>query len=292
MIRAEAPLPNLPLWLATLVALGAEAAMVAGLAHWPARPDPPSAEAPIEVSLVSIAALADSAAAGTVDGPRDPESADSEPVVTPPAESEPAEPEPEPEPESKPDPPTPRLVQPPDPTPVPVAAAQPKPKSTPKPKPKPPAKAKPPKPKSSPPSRAAPPKVSAKPANLGRAQPSGKSATTGVGSDTGVGGGSASAAKGRAGTGDQSPAAYLNNPAPGYPDAARRQRQEGTVYLRVLVSASGQASQVLIAGSSGVSSLDEAAQRAVRRWRFKPAHQNGRPISAWVRVPVRFKLDR
>ena len=284
MIRAEAPLPNLPLWLATLVALGAEAAMVAGLAHWPARPDPPSAEAPIEVSLVSIAALADSAAAGTVDGPRDPESADSEPVVTPPAESEPAEPE------SKPAPPTTRLVQPPNPTPVPVAAAQPKPKTTPKPKP--PAKAKPPKPKSSPPSRAAPPKVSAKPANLGRAQPSGKSATTGAGSGAGVGGGSASAAKGRAGTGDQSPAAYLNNPAPGYPDAARRQRQEGTVYLRVLVSASGQASQVLIAGSSGVSSLDEAAQRAVRRWRFKPAHQNGRPISAWVRVPVRFKLDR
>ena len=286
MIRAEAPLPSLPLWLATLVALGTEAAMVAGLAHWPARPDPPSAEAPIEVSLVSVAALADSAAAGTVGGPRDPESADSEPVVTPPAESEPAEPE------SKPAPPTPRLVQPPDPTPVPVAAAQPKPKTTPKPKPKPPAKAKPPRPKSSPPSRAAPPKVSAKPADLGRIQASGKSATTGAGSDTGVGGGSASAAKGRAGTGDQSPAAYLNNPAPGYPDAARRQRQEGTVSLRVLVSASGQASQVLIAGSSGVSSLDEAAQRAVRRWRFKPAHQNGRPISAWVRVPVRFKLDR
>ena len=283
MIRAMAPLPTLPLWVATLIALGTEAAMVAGLAHWPERRAHRPAEAPIEVSLVSVPALADSAAAGAVGGPPDPEPFDPEPVVTPPAESEP-------EPEREPEPPTPRPVQRPDPAPAPVALEPPKPK--PKPKPTPPIKAKPPKPPSNPPPRVAPPKAPAKPASPGRAQASSKAATTGAGSVTGVGAGTAPAAKGRAGTGDQSPAAYLNNPAPGYPDSARRQRQEGTVYLRVLVSASGQASQVLIAGSSGVSSLDEAALRAVRRWRFKPASRDGRPISAWVRVPVRFKLDR
>jgi len=283
MMHAEAPLPTLPLWLATLIALGTEAAMVAGLAHWPVQHAFPPALASIEMSLVSVPALADSAAAGAVGDPPDSESSDAEPVVTPPAESEP-----EPEPEREPEPPTPRPVQRPDPAPAPVALEPPKPK----PKPKLPAKAKPPKPPSNPPPRVAPPKALAKPASPGRAQASSKAATTGARSSTGTDSGTASTAKGRGGTGDHSPAAYLNNPAPGYPDSARRQRQEGTVYLRVLVSTSGQASQVLVAGSSGVSSLDEAALRAVRRWRFKPASQDGRPISAWVRVPIRFKLDR
>jgi periplasmic protein TonB len=281
MIRAVPPLPTLPLWLATLIALGTEAAMVAGLAHWPERRVRLPAEAPIEVSLVSVPALADSAVAGAVGGPPESESPDLKPVMAAPTEPEPPEPKP-----ATPEPPPPMPVRAPDPTPAPVALEPPKPK----PKPKPPAKAKPPKPKSSPTPRTVPPKP-ARPANRSGAETANQMAKARAGSGTGSGAGTTSA-KGTASTDDRSPAAYMNNPAPGYPDAARRQRQEGTVYLRVLVSASGRPNQVLVAGSSGVSSLDEAALRAVRRWRFKPARQNGRPISAWVRVPVRFKLNR
>ena len=267
MSRAEAPLPSLPLWLAVLIALSAESAGLAGLAHWPVRRDTTPPEVPIEVSLVSAAAVAESAA----------------------DEPPPAAEEPEPPPEPKPEPAPPPSVKALDPKAVPVALVHPKPKPKPRPKAKP---VKPPKPKASPPPRAAPPKVPSRSVSRGGA---GMATEPTVPARAGKGAGSGRAvagAKGASGTGGSSPAAYLSNPAPGYPDAARRQRQEGTVSLRVLVSASGEASQVVLAGSSGVSSLDQAALRAVRRWRFKPARQNGQPIRAWVRVPVRFKLSR
>ncbi|MBL8269288.1 energy transducer TonB [Steroidobacter sp.] len=83
----------------------------------------------------------------------------------------------------------------------------------------------------------------------------------------------------------------LNNPGPQYPYASRRKREEGTVMLKVLVSASGVAEQVLIDVSSGYPSLDEAAADIVkRRWRFVPAIQNDRAVAAWVAIPMLFEL--
>jgi protein TonB len=43
--------------------------------------------------------------------------------------------------------------------------------------------------------------------------------------------------------------------------------------------------------SSGVASLDQAAQAAVSRWRFTPASSGGRAVEATVEVPVVFRLD-
>ena len=86
-------------------------------------------------------------------------------------------------------------------------------------------------------------------------------------------------------------AAYLNNPAPRYPQAARLAGEQGTVMLRVLVMRDGQASRVEIAKSSGYRRLDDAAQDAVWGWRFAPARQGTDPIEAWLQVPVRFRLE-
>jgi protein TonB len=36
--------------------------------------------------------------------------------------------------------------------------------------------------------------------------------------------------------------------------------------------------------------LDRAAVAAVRGWHFLPAVRDGRPVSAWVEIPVRFHL--
>lgn len=86
-------------------------------------------------------------------------------------------------------------------------------------------------------------------------------------------------------------ASSLNNPGPQYPHASRRRREEGTVMLKVLVGVSGTAEQVLVDASSGFASLDEAAADIVRRrWRFVPATQNNRPVSAWVHIPMVFEL--
>jgi periplasmic protein TonB len=59
-----------------------------------------------------------------------------------------------------------------------------------------------------------------------------------------------------------------HNPAPGYPDAARRRRLEGTVVVRIAVDATGAAIACTVAASSGSSLLDDAALAAARRWRF------------------------
>lgn len=85
-------------------------------------------------------------------------------------------------------------------------------------------------------------------------------------------------------------AAYLSNPAPAYPAAARDARQEGRVSLRVLVGADGRPQQTTVARSSGFPLLDEAAVAAVRGWRFAPAERAGISVDAWVLIPITFKL--
>jgi protein TonB len=86
-------------------------------------------------------------------------------------------------------------------------------------------------------------------------------------------------------------AAYLRNPPPRYPRAARRSSEEGTVLLRVLVTIDGTAARVELDRSSGSASLDSAALEAVRNWRFVPARRGAENVEDWVRVPVVFRLE-
>lgn len=89
----------------------------------------------------------------------------------------------------------------------------------------------------------------------------------------------------------RSDAAYLNNPRPAYPLAARRRGDQGTVLIRVVVTADGLAANVNVEKTSGHPSLDEAALTAVKSWRFVPARQGGQAIESPYVVPVVFKLD-
>jgi protein TonB len=84
---------------------------------------------------------------------------------------------------------------------------------------------------------------------------------------------------------------YKTNPEPAYPVSARRRRQEGSVLLRVHVSAAGRPEAVSIRRSSGFEVLDEAAVEAVRRWEFEPALVDGRPVASEVEIPIRFELE-
>ncbi len=85
-------------------------------------------------------------------------------------------------------------------------------------------------------------------------------------------------------------AAYLKNPKPSYPLIARRMKLEGIVILQVLVSSEGKPEIVRLGKSSGSAVLDQAALTAVKQWSFLPARQGNNPISAWVDVPLRFRL--
>ncbi len=85
-------------------------------------------------------------------------------------------------------------------------------------------------------------------------------------------------------------AAYLNNPAPYYPNIAKRRGIQGKVLLSVVVKADGTPLSVDISRSSGFSTLDIAALDAVKQWRFVPAKKSGQAVQASVIVPVEFKI--
>ncbi|MBS1160061.1 MAG: energy transducer TonB [Proteobacteria bacterium] len=83
---------------------------------------------------------------------------------------------------------------------------------------------------------------------------------------------------------------YLSNPKPPYPSASRRLGEAGTVYLRVHVSAEGQAHKVELKTSSGFPRLDQSALDTVAQWRFVPAKRGSTAVTSWVVVPVVFSL--
>lgn len=79
---------------------------------------------------------------------------------------------------------------------------------------------------------------------------------------------------------------------PDYPPEAFRAGEEGTVVLRVDVDAGGSPGNVDVVSRSGSRHLDRAAVEAVRKWKFRPAMQDGKAVASQVEVPIDFKMDR
>jgi protein TonB len=82
----------------------------------------------------------------------------------------------------------------------------------------------------------------------------------------------------------------VRNPAPRYPEFARRKGWEGRVVVRVSVDANGRPTQTAISKGSGYGVLDQAALQAVKTWRFRPRTLGGVPMAGTVDVPVNFSL--
>lgn len=91
--------------------------------------------------------------------------------------------------------------------------------------------------------------------------------------------------------GNYVPPHFLVRHKPPYPSEARAQRIEGVVMLLVGVDAEGRVTSASVREGSGHALLDRAALEAVRTWRFSPAMQNGRPVSATVEIPIRFNFS-
>lgn len=81
-----------------------------------------------------------------------------------------------------------------------------------------------------------------------------------------------------------------NNPAPIYPRTSLRRREEGRVILEVLILQDGTVGDIRIKHSSGYTRLDQAALKAVRRWRYSPARQGKRILDYWYQQPIVFAL--
>ncbi len=87
-------------------------------------------------------------------------------------------------------------------------------------------------------------------------------------------------------------ASQLNNPAPVYPTLSRRLREQGTVYLELLILPDGSVSEIKVKTSSGFGRLDASALDAVRRWRYVPAKRGGVAIPFRYVQPIEFSLSR
>ena len=77
-----------------------------------------------------------------------------------------------------------------------------------------------------------------------------------------------------------------------YPDDARESGLEGRVGVEFVVSADGSISDVKVVRSSGTSSLDAEAVRAVKSMpHWKPGKQQGHAVPVFFTLPVTFKLE-
>lgn len=76
-----------------------------------------------------------------------------------------------------------------------------------------------------------------------------------------------------------------------YPPAAQRLNQEGTTSIKFTVNTDGSVSNVQVVGSSGHDMLDSAAIRCAQNWRYKPAVQDGQPVTAPWQTNVQWKLQ-
>lgn len=74
-----------------------------------------------------------------------------------------------------------------------------------------------------------------------------------------------------------------------YPTLARRKSIEGKVVASFVVLEDGTVTDVKAV--SGPPELCESVLRAVRAWRFTPAHQGGKPIRYSVTRTIVFRLE-
>lgn len=84
--------------------------------------------------------------------------------------------------------------------------------------------------------------------------------------------------------------AYLANPRPAYPSQSMALGEKGRVMLRVKVSESGMPLEIELAHSSGYRRLDDAAKKAVERWKFVPGRRGDTAIVMSAMVPVDFVI--
>ncbi|MFA6457494.1 MAG: energy transducer TonB [Bacteroidota bacterium] len=82
----------------------------------------------------------------------------------------------------------------------------------------------------------------------------------------------------------------IESPSPIYPEIARRACIEGTVFVKMWVTREGRVKKAEIYKSASPI-IDQAAVNAALSWKFTPAVMNNGPVSVWVTVPFRFRLN-
>jgi protein TonB len=74
-----------------------------------------------------------------------------------------------------------------------------------------------------------------------------------------------------------------------YPEIARRAGVQGRVYVLAYINDKGEVTRTEVQRGIGAG-CDEAAMNAVRKARFIPGRQRGKPVNVRVSIPIRFQL--
>ena len=82
----------------------------------------------------------------------------------------------------------------------------------------------------------------------------------------------------------------LSNIRPVYPEIAQEAGIEGTVVVQVFIDKKGRVQDTIILKGIPNTGLDEAAVKAIRKTRFRPAKQRERAVGVWISIPVNFRL--
>ena len=76
----------------------------------------------------------------------------------------------------------------------------------------------------------------------------------------------------------------LSAPQPNYPLAARQNRIQGSGIFKLVLVKDGRVDSIQVIKSTGSKLLDDAAENALRQWRFEPG------LVKEISVPVRFTI--
>ncbi|MCB1053979.1 MAG: TonB family protein [Acidobacteria bacterium] len=90
--------------------------------------------------------------------------------------------------------------------------------------------------------------------------------------------------------GDVQAPVKLDAPPPQYTEIARKARIQGVVIVQAIINKEGTVENVKVLKGLPMG-LDQSAIDAIKRWRFKPATLNGKPVTVYYNLTVNFTLQ-
>jgi len=82
----------------------------------------------------------------------------------------------------------------------------------------------------------------------------------------------------------------LSAPPPIYTEIARKARIQGVVIVQAIIDKEGNVTNVKVLKPLPMG-LDQAAVEAIKKWKFKPATLNGKPVAVYYNLTVNFQLQ-
>ena len=78
--------------------------------------------------------------------------------------------------------------------------------------------------------------------------------------------------------------------APEYPDELRREGLSGLVMVKCSIDEQGNVTETVVEKSSNPA-FEKPAVAALKKWKFKPARQDDKPVAIKVSIPIKFVFE-